>query len=141
MPSELPFNVVDDMVEVARKHRINGFICTNLAKNRNNPNVKDGNVPEKGGMSGMVVQGLSDALIKHIYARTRGEFVIMGCGGVFTAEDAYRKIKLGANLIQLITGMVYQGPQVISEINQGLVQLLKRDGYDTISEAVGTGNK
>jgi len=63
--------------------------------------------------------------------------VIIGCGGVFTAEDAYKKIKAGASLIQLITGMIYQGPQVISEINQGLVELLEKDGYDSISEAIG----
>jgi len=63
--------------------------------------------------------------------------VIIGCGGVFTAEDAYKKIKLGASLIQMITGMIYEGPQVISEINQGLVKLLEKDGYQNVQEAVG----
>jgi len=62
-------------------------------------------------------------------------------GGVFTAEDAYIKIKLGASLVQLITGMVYEGPQLISEINYGLVKLLKKDGFKNISEAVGVDSK
>ena len=64
-------------------------------------------------------------------------FVIIGCGGVFTAEDAYQKIKLGASLVQLITGMVYGGPQQIGVINRGLVKLLKKDGYKNLSEAIG----
>jgi dihydroorotate dehydrogenase len=58
-------------------------------------------------------------------------------GGVFNAEDAYEKIKRGSSLVQLITGMIYEGPQLVGEINRGLVQLLKRDGYKNISEAVG----
>jgi dihydroorotate dehydrogenase len=138
MPAELPFSVVDEMVGVARKYRVTGFICTNLAKDRNNPAIKDSNVPEHGGMSGKVVQDLSDKLISHLYKTTK-EFVIIGCGGVFSAEDAYRKIKLGASLIQMITGMIFEGPQVISEINRGISNLLSNDGYKNISEAVGKG--
>ena len=75
------------------------------------------------------------------HKKTKGEFVIMGCGGIFTAEDAYRKIKLGSSLVQLITGMIYEGPQLIAEINQGLVKLLKRDGYKSITQAIGVDVK
>jgi dihydroorotate dehydrogenase len=78
-------------------------------------------------------------MIEYLYQTTGKEFILVGCGGVFTAQDAYRKIRLGASLIQLITGMVFRGPQVISQINQGLVSLLQRDGFKNISEAVGTG--
>ncbi len=131
---------IDDLLIVASRHRVNGFVLTNLTKNRTNSNIKDTTIPDKGGMSGKVVQGLSDDLISYLYKKTNGKYIIMGCGGVFTAEDAYKKIKLGASLIQLITGMIYQGPQVISEINIGLVSLLKRDGYKNIAEAVGKGN-
>ena len=63
----------------------------------------------------------------------------MGCGGIFSAEDAYEKIKRGATLVQLITGMIFQGPQLIGEINRGLVRLMKRDGFKNIGEAVGSG--
>ncbi len=55
-------------------------------------------------------------------------------------KDAYKKIRLGASLVQLVTGMIYEGPQVISEINRGLVELLKRDGYKNISDAIGVDN-
>ncbi len=128
---------IDEVINVAEKFKIDGFICTNLTKNRNNKNIKDENVPEVGGLSGKVVDTMSDDLIRYIYKKTTGKFVIMGVGGVFSAEDAYRKIKAGASLIQLITGMIFEGPQVISEINLGLVKLLKKDGYKNISEAIG----
>ena len=128
---------IDELLKVVANHRVNGLVISNLTKVRNNPNIKDANIPDKGGMSGKVVKDLSDELIKYVYNKTKGKLVIIGCGGVFTAEDAYKKIKAGASLIQLITGMIYQGPQVISEINQGLVELLEKDGYDSISEAIG----
>ena len=72
-----------------------------------------------------------------LFKKEGKRFVLIGCGGVFTAEDAYRKIKLGASLIEMITGMIFEGPQVVSEINQGLAELLKKDGFTSISQAVG----
>jgi len=63
--------------------------------------------------------------------------VIIGVGGIFSADDAYTKIKLGASLVELITGMIFEGPQLIGQINQGLVELLKRDGFNNISQAIG----
>ena len=128
---------IDAIINVAEKHHVHGFICTNLTKNRSNKKIFDKNVPEVGGMSGKVVEYLANDLIAHVYKKTKGKFIIIGCGGVFSAEDAYKKIKLGASLIQLITGMVFNGPQAISEINQGLVRLLEKDGFSNISEAIG----
>ena len=58
-------------------------------------------------------------------------------GGIFSAEDAYEKIKRGASLVQLITGMIYKGPQLIGQINQNLTNLLKKDGYGSIHAAIG----
>ena len=73
--------------------------------------------------------------------RNKKRFVIIGCGGVFNGIDAYEKIKNGATLVQMITGMIYQGPQVIGEINKELAQLIKKDGYKNISEAIGANFK
>ena len=67
--------------------------------------------------------------------------MIIGCGGIFSAEDAYKKIRLGANLVQLITGMIYEGPQLVGQINRGLVKLLERDGFSNVNKAVGTNVK
>jgi len=132
---------LDAILAVAERHRVHGFVCTNLTKDRSNPLIKDEQVPEKGGLSGMVVQELSDRVIAQVYKKTQGKKIIMGCGGVFTAPDAYKKIRLGASLIQLITGMIYEGPQAISAINQGLVELLEKDGYENISAAIGVDNR
>ncbi len=137
---DLGMEKVDELLAVIDKHRVQGIICSNLLKNRQKANLKDDNVPEVGGLGGKVVEASANQQIKYIYKKTQSRYVIVGCGGVFTAEDAYRKIKLGASLIQMITGMVYQGPQVVGEINRGLVELLKKDGYENISEAVGVAS-
>ena len=139
MPSELTENELDALVLVARQYKVSGFISTNLAKKRDFSKIKEKDVPAKGGLSGKLVEDLSNKQIAYLYEKYGKEFVIIGCGGVFSAEDAYRKIKLGASLIQLITGMIFEGPQLIGEINAGLVKLLKQDGYKNISEAVGKG--
>ncbi len=97
-------------------------------------------MPSAGGLSGKPVQDLSDKLLAHIYKREGKRFVLVGCGGVFSAEDAYKKIRLGASLVQLITGMIYEGPQLIGDINRGLAEMLRRDGFKNISEAVGVDN-
>jgi dihydroorotate dehydrogenase len=132
---------IDQILVVVERHKIDGFVCSNLTKLRKNKNIIEKSIPEKGGISGKVVEDLSNEMISYIYKKTKGKYVIVGCGGVFSAEDAYKKIKLGASLIQLITGMIFEGPQLISEINQGLASLNKKDGYHKISEAVGTGVK
>jgi dihydroorotate dehydrogenase len=128
---DLTQDQLNGILEVGNKYSLDGFICTNLTK------VNKFNHPGKGGFSGKAVEELSNSTIAKVYKFYGGKKIIIGCGGVFSAEDAYKKIKLGASLIQLITGMIYEGPQLIGEVNRGLVKLLKRDGYKNISEAVG----
>jgi len=132
---------LDILIDIIRSHRVHGIICTNLTKKRNNEKILDKDIPIVGGISGKAVQDLSDKMLSYIYQREGGRFVLVGCGGVFTAEDAYKKILLGATLVQMITGMIFEGPQVISDINLGLTKLLERDGYKNISEAIGVGIK
>ncbi len=137
LPADIGTERLEEITSVSRRHGITGFICSNLTKNRNNPKIKETDLPDRGGLSGKVVRDLSDGLIRQIYSRCGKEFVIIGCGGVFNAEDAYKKIRLGASLVQLVTGLIYQGPQLVSQINQDLVRLLERDGFGNIAEAVG----
>ena len=137
---DLSYDEVDQIIDVLDRHNVQGIICSNLTKNRDNPKIVEKNLPEVGGFSGKVVSDLTDNLISHVYGKTQGKYILVGVGGVFSAEDAYEKIKRGASLIQLLTGMIYEGPQLIGEINRGLVQLLKADGYNNISQAVGVYN-
>ncbi len=132
---------VDDIIALSRTFKVDGFVCSNLTKKRENPKILDADFPDVGGMSGKIVDDLSDALIGYIYRKTAGEFVIVGVGGIFSAEDAYRKIRKGASLVELITGMIFEGPQLIGEINRGLVRLLEKDGFKHVSEAVGVDSK
>ena len=126
---------------VADQHEVSGFICANLSKKRDTKKIIDKDVPEKGTFSGKPVEDSANEQISYVYQKTKGKYTIIGCGGVFSAEDAYKKIKLGASLVQLITGMIFEGPQLISEINQGLVRLLKNDGFSNVSQAVGVENR
>ncbi len=137
---DLSRDQIDQIIAVVERHRVHGFICSNLTKQKDLSTIHDA-VPEKGGLSGKIVEDLSNDLIRYVFTKTNGKYVIVGCGGVFSAEDTYKKIKYGASLVQLITGMIYRGPQLISEINVGLVGLLKKDGYKNISEAVGRETK
>jgi len=129
------------ILEVCQKYPVDGFVCTNLTK------VNLLGHLGQGGFSGKAVEKLSNQLIQKVYKYYDGpakngvnKIIIIGCGGIFNAEDAYKKIKAGASLLQLITGMIFEGPQVISDINLGLVKLLKADGYKNIAEAVGKEN-
>jgi dihydroorotate dehydrogenase len=132
---------VDKILDTLKKHRVHGIICSNLTKKTENPKVFEKNIPQVGGISGKPVQDLSDDLLAHIYRREGKRFILIGCGGIFSAEDAYKKIRLGASLVELITGMIFKGPQLISDINLGLTELLRRDGFQNISEAVGADYK
>jgi len=140
MSPDLAKKELANMLDVAWHHRIHGIITTNLTKKRDNQKIMDEYLPELGGMSGKVVQDAADAMLAFIYKKAKKRFILIGSGGVFTAADAYKKIRLGASLVQMITGMIYEGPQVIGEINRGLAELLKRDGYANIHQAIGADN-
>ena len=94
-----------------------------------------------GTLCGRPARALIDASIQAWYPRMdRGRHVIVGTGGVFTAEDVYRKIQLGATLVQVYTALVYHGPGLVKRINRGLLRLMARDGLDRITDAVGVDN-
>jgi len=138
---DLTEEVIDGILAVCEKYTIAGFICGNLTKVRNNQKIKDAVPSQNGGLSGKVVSDLSNTCIRYIYKKTKGRYVIIGCGGITSGADAYEKIKSGASLVQLITGMIFEGPQVIGQINRELVELLQKDGYANISEAIGVSVK
>ena len=138
MPANLAWPDFDNLLAVAAKHQVAGITISNLAKDRGQVKLMDP-LPDsvKGGLSGKPTWELSNNLIYQTYKKYHDRFVIIGVGGIFSAEDAYTKIKLGATLVELITGLIFEGPQLIGQINQGLVALLERDGYQTIHEAIG----
>ena len=90
-----------------------------------------------GGISGALVREKSFTLFQAIGKELYGKTLLISVGGIETAEDAYRRIKAGASLIQVYSMLIYNGPKMIKEINEGLIELLKADGYTNISEAIG----
>lgn len=91
-----------------------------------------------GAVSGRPVEEKNNGLIREIYLRMdKKRYHIIGSGGIFTAEDAYRKIRMGSSAVQILTSLIYEGPFVVKRINQGLARLLTEDGFKSVSEAVG----
>jgi len=129
MDIKLAVNVAKTAVE----NGADGVIATNtsvdysLVKNPQN----------RGGISGKVIKEKSYkmfvALSKELFNKT----ILISVGGIDTAEEAYKRIKAGASLIQVFTAFIYNGPELIKEINEGLIELMKKDGYNHISEAIG----
>jgi len=93
-----------------------------------------------GAVSGSPVAATINRSVAALYRlMPRGRYTIIAAGGVFTAADAYEKIRLGASLVQIYTALIYEGPGIVPRINRGLGELLHRDGFRNIGEAVGTG--
>lgn len=130
------------MLNVITNYNIAGVIIGNLQKNKKDPALVREEVRKwkVGFFSGKPTWNRSNELIRLAYKKFGKKLTIIGCGGIFSADDAYAKIKFGASLVQLITGMIYQGPQLIAQINLGLIDLLEKDGFKNIKEAVGIDN-
>lgn len=126
------------MVETIVQSGIFGVIATNTTLSRDG--IQHKNAAEAGGLSGKPLTSRSTDVIRQIYQQTDGKLPIIGCGGIFTAEDAYAKIRAGASLIEVYSALIYDGPSLIKRLNKGLIQLLHKDGFTHISQAVGADN-
>ncbi|QWQ32425.1 hypothetical protein KOY48_00940 [Candidatus Minimicrobia naudis] len=128
----------DSLLKVIIQHNIQGVTVANLIKDRKKVEIKDPLTDEiRGGLSGEPTRKHSLELNRHTYKNYGDKLTSISVGGVFSTEDAYAKIKAGASLVGLITGLFFEGPQLIGRINRELVQLLKNDGFSSISEAIG----
>ena len=134
-PDVLPKDL-EAMVEVARSERLDGLIATNTTVSRVGLRTP---VEQEGGLSGAPLRERSTKLIRDVHEMTDGRIPIVGVGGVFTADDAWEKLLAGASLVQLYTGFIYGGPGTVSDINQGLLELMEQNGVQHVADVVGTG--
>lgn len=129
------------LLDVIRDFPVAAIIVGNLQKDKTVPAFDKAEIAEygkyAGNWSGMPCQSRSDELVRLAYRHTKGALPVIGCGGVFTAEDAYRKIRLGASLVQMATAPVFMGPQIPAEICATLPALLARDGFSRVGDATG----
>jgi dihydroorotate dehydrogenase len=130
----------DEAVDVAIDAGVHGVIATNTTLSR--PGLETNLVArEPGGLSGAPLEPLATACVARAFSRARGRVPIIGAGGVMDAAGAWAKIRAGATLVQAYTGLIYGGPTFVRRINEGLVELMARDGFKSVSDAVGADHR
>jgi dihydroorotate dehydrogenase len=133
------------VIGLSKKYNIKGLIISNISKKRDKLKLKTNkkilDFYGYSGISGKPMQAVSNKLIRETYILSKGKIPIIGSGGVFNANDAYEKIKLGSSLLQVITGMIYEGPSIVKNINKGLIKLMNKDKFENLKEAIGYGVK
>lgn len=125
------------IVEVVRRRGAAGLIATNTTVQRPPMRSPGALTQQAGGLSGEPLRPLSTEIIRMLHQLCDGTLPIVGVGGIFTAADAYEKIRAGASLVQVYTALVYDGPWIVRRMQNGLKELLLRDGFHTVGDAVG----
>ena len=137
---------LNDLCNIAlESDKVDGLILTNTTITRQNlhskPVKNSWKIDEVGGLSGPPLRNLSNQIIHKVYKKTKGKIVLIGVGGVSSGKDAFEKISLGCNLVQLYTSLIYQGPYLIFNILTELSYLLKKNNLKNIGQLVGTNLK
>lgn len=144
LPIELIWDELKELLNVILSYNISGVIIGNLKKKREwFIDQKDYEATQhlKWWLSWLATKETCNHLIGKTYQYCGDQLIIVWVWWIFSAEDAYEKIKLWSSLVQLITWMIFQGPQLIGEINKWLVRLAQEDGYSNISEAIGSEHR
>ena len=131
------------IVDVIQSLQIDGIIATNTTVSRDNLRTDRKRVEAcgAGGLSGKPLTNRATQMIAELYELTGGRIPLIGVGGIFTADDAWEKICAGASLVQLYTGFIYKGPRIVRQINEGLLEILRREGFASVEAAVGSKAK
>jgi dihydroorotate dehydrogenase len=133
---DLTLTDLDDVVGIARRHRIDGMIVGNTTLTR--PNLLDRMTSiEQGGLSGRPLFPLSTRMLAETYVRTEGAFPLIGVGGIDSGAAAFAKIKAGASLIQLYSGLVFRGVSLVASIKRELLDFVRVGRLDSLADAVG----
>lgn len=131
---------LQDIAAVALLGELDGLIVSNTTITRP-ADIGPRWSQEAGGLSGKPLFALSTDILRQIYRLTAGKLPIIGVGGIASGADAYAKIRAGATLVQLYSALIYQGPKLAQRINRELADLLRRDGFAHISEAIGADHR
>jgi dihydroorotate dehydrogenase len=131
---------IADIADAALVTGIDGLIATNTTIGRPD-SLRAPAKGETGGLSGKPLFGLATRILSEFYKATGGKLPLIGVGGILSGADAYAKIKAGASLVQIYSGMVYRGPGLVEEIKRDLLLRLKADGFRSVGEAVGAAHR
>ena len=134
---------LQQIVGVIQDNEVAGLIATNTTTERTGLKTDPERIKAfgEGGLSGAPLKRRSRNVVARLHRLTGGATPVIGVGGIFTAEDAWEMISAGANLIQIYTGFIYEGPSVVREINEGLRKIVSREGFVSLDEAVGSRAK
>ncbi len=137
---DLSLPALDEILELAGPRQLAGLIATNTTITRPDSSSRYALdiYDEAGGLSGRPLRAQSTAVVRHIYRQTRGQLPIIGVGGIGSARDAWDKITAGASLVQVYSGLVFEGPGLPKRIVTGLVGHFKKSGAKNWSEVVGS---
>ena len=127
---------IDEISQVLLSNNVEGVVVSNTSDSTRE-NLINIQKHQKGGLSGKPIKMKSTILINKFYKLLKGKIKIIGVGGVDSGASAYEKFLAGANYVQLYTGMVYRGPNIVSMIKKELRELLLKDGVKNFSEIVG----
>ncbi len=140
---DLSFEAIDEILELAEPRNVAGIVATNTTITR--PATKDAALrclyDEAGGLSGRPLKTRSTKVIRHLYRQTNGQLPIIGVGGIFNSADAWEKITAGASLLQIYTGLIYEGPTLAKALVKGLIWRLKNAGLANLHDAVGINSR
>jgi dihydroorotate dehydrogenase len=119
---DLTFEALDEILELVEPRQLAGIVATNttIARPATPDDALKSVYAETGGLSGRPLTQRSTEVIRHLSRQTQGKLPIIGVGGIFNADDAWEKLEAGASLVQLYTGLVYEGPGIVREIVDGL---------------------
>jgi len=134
---DLALSDLDDVVGIARARRVDGMIVGNTTVTRP-AGLRDRQSSEAGGLSGRPLLPLADRMLAETYVRVEGVFPLVGAGGIDSGASALGKIRAGASLIQIYSGLVFRGLGLVGEIKAALLAGLERDGSQNIADYVGT---
>jgi len=131
---DLTDGAVEDALAVVDDLELDGVVAVNTTTERSDT-LRSHNRAETGGLSGAPIEDRATEMVRFVAERT--DVPVIGVGGVADAAGAYAKLRAGASLVQLYTALVYEGPALARDINEGLLDLLERDGFDSVEECVG----
>lgn len=136
---DLGFEALDEILELVVPRKIAGLVATNTTISRPaSRNIRTMNVyAETGGLSGRPLRARSTEVVRHLYRQTAGRLPIIGVGGILQGRDAWEKITAGARLVQVYTGLVFEGPALARQIVRDLRRRLRQAGLKSIRDAVG----
>ncbi len=135
---DLDATEIEDLAAASLAARIDGMIVSNTTIARP-ATLRSLHARETGGLSGQPLFEPSTRVLAAMYRQTGGRLPLVGVGGISSGAQAYEKIRAGASLVQLYTGLVYGGPALIGRIKQELARCLRRDGFASVAAAVGSG--